>query len=47
MILLNPGPVTLTNRVKSSLLREDLCHREPEFGKYKSKTPFGLWDRKF
>ena len=33
MILLNPGPVTLTNRVKSSLLREDLCHREPEFGK--------------
>ena len=33
MILLNPGPVTLTERVKKSLLREDLCHREPEFGK--------------
>ena len=33
MILLNPGPVTLTNRVKNSLLKEDLCHREPEFGK--------------
>ncbi len=31
MILLNPGPVTLTNRVKNSLLKEDLCHREPEF----------------
>ncbi len=32
MILLNPGPVTLTERVKKSLLKEDLCHREPEFG---------------
>ena len=31
MILLNPGPVTLTNRLKKSLLKEDLCHREPEF----------------
>ncbi len=30
-ILLNPGPVTLTERVRGSLLREDLCHREPEF----------------
>lgn len=29
--LLNPGPVTLTERVRSALLREDLCHREPEF----------------
>lgn len=29
--LLNPGPVTLTNRVRQALLREDLCHREPEF----------------
>ncbi len=31
MILLNPGPVTLTPRVRNALLREDLCHREPEF----------------
>lgn len=30
-ILLNPGPVTLTERVRRSLLKEDLCHREPEF----------------
>ncbi|NEP56474.1 MAG: 2-aminoethylphosphonate--pyruvate transaminase [Symploca sp. SIO2G7] len=30
-ILLNPGPVTLTERVRRALLREDLCHREPEF----------------
>ena len=30
-ILLNPGPVTLTERVRRALLRDDLCHREPEF----------------
>jgi 2-aminoethylphosphonate-pyruvate transaminase len=30
-ILLNPGPVTLSERVRQSLLKEDLCHREPEF----------------
>jgi 2-aminoethylphosphonate-pyruvate transaminase len=29
--LLNPGPVTLTGRVRQSLLGPDLCHREPEF----------------
>jgi len=31
MLLLNPGPVTLTERVRSSLLQPDLCHRESEF----------------
>jgi 2-aminoethylphosphonate-pyruvate transaminase len=31
MILLNPGPVTLTERVRRSLLQPDLCHRESEF----------------
>lgn len=31
MRLLNPGPVTLTARVRAALQREDLCHREPEF----------------
>ena len=30
-ILLNPGPVNLSERVRQSLLRPDLCHREPEF----------------
>lgn len=30
-LLLNPGPVTLTERVRQSLLRPDLCHRESEF----------------
>ncbi len=29
--LLNPGPVTLTPRVREALVRGDLCHREPEF----------------
>ncbi len=32
MILLNPGPVTLSARVRRALaVGEDLCHREPEF----------------
>jgi 2-aminoethylphosphonate-pyruvate transaminase len=31
MLLLNPGPVTLTQRVRRSLLQPDLCHREREF----------------
>lgn len=30
-ILLNPGPVTLTERVRNALIRDDWCHREPEF----------------
>ncbi|HOV37547.1 MAG TPA: 2-aminoethylphosphonate--pyruvate transaminase [Spirochaetales bacterium] len=30
-ILLNPGPVTMSNRVRKVFLKEDLCHREPEF----------------
>jgi 2-aminoethylphosphonate-pyruvate transaminase len=31
MILLNPGPVTLSPRVRRALAGDDLCHREPEF----------------
>jgi 2-aminoethylphosphonate-pyruvate transaminase len=30
-ILLNPGPVTITERVRQALIQPDLCHREPEF----------------
>lgn len=30
-ILLNPGPVTLSERVRSALMREDQCHREKSF----------------
>ncbi|WP_201325477.1 2-aminoethylphosphonate aminotransferase [Burkholderia sp. E168m23] len=31
MLLLNPGPVTLSERVRRSLPQPDLCHRESEF----------------
>jgi len=30
-ILLNPGPVTLSERVRTALLRPDQCHREQQF----------------
>ena len=30
-ILLNPGPVNVTARVRRALLGPDICHREPEF----------------
>lgn len=30
-VLLNPGPVNVTERVRRSLLSDDICHREPEF----------------
>jgi 2-aminoethylphosphonate-pyruvate transaminase len=33
IILLNPGPVTLTDRVRHALLHHDLCHREPEYAR--------------
>ncbi|CAH9017809.1 2-aminoethylphosphonate aminotransferase [Candidatus Nitrosacidococcus sp. I8] len=31
MILLNPGPVNLSHRVREAFLGPDLCHRESEF----------------
>ncbi|MGH7232780.1 MAG: pyridoxal-phosphate-dependent aminotransferase family protein [Nitrospiraceae bacterium] len=31
MILLNPGPVNVSERVRTALQRPDICHREPEF----------------
>ncbi len=31
MILLNPGPVCTSERVRNALLRGDMCHREKEF----------------
>jgi 2-aminoethylphosphonate-pyruvate transaminase len=37
MILLNPGPVNLSDRVRNALLRPDLCHREVEFSQLQSK----------
>ena len=32
-ILLNPGPVNLSERVRQALLQPDLCHREIEFSR--------------
>jgi 2-aminoethylphosphonate-pyruvate transaminase len=32
-VLLNPGPVNVSDRVRAALGRGDLCHREPEFAK--------------
>lgn len=31
MILLNPGPVNVSERVRQALLEPDICHRESEF----------------
>lgn len=31
-ILLNPGPVNLSQKVRVALSNKDLCHREKEFG---------------
>ena len=30
-VLLNPGPVNVTERVRRALIEPDICHREPEF----------------
>jgi 2-aminoethylphosphonate-pyruvate transaminase len=30
-LLMNPGPVTLSERVRSGFMAPDICHREPEF----------------
>jgi 2-aminoethylphosphonate-pyruvate transaminase len=37
MILLNPGPVNLSDRVRNALLGSDLCHREVEFSQLQSR----------
>ena len=36
-ILLNPGPVTLSARVREAMLGPDLCHREPEFAELQAE----------
>ena len=49
-ILMNPGPVVLSERVRQALLKPDLCHREPEFIALQNKirhdllTVYGLDD---
>lgn len=42
MKLLNPGPVTLTERVRAALQKPDLCHREPEFFQMQRRIREGL-----
>jgi 2-aminoethylphosphonate-pyruvate transaminase len=42
VFLLNPGPVTLSPRVRESLLGPDLCHREPEFFDLQDAARAGL-----
>jgi 2-aminoethylphosphonate-pyruvate transaminase len=42
MILLNPGPVTLSEGVRRSLLNPDLCHRESEFFDLQEELRAGL-----
>ena len=37
-ILLNPGPVNVTERVRRALLKPDLCHRETEFSEILSRA---------
>ena len=41
-ILLNPGPVNLSQRVRKALLRPDLCHREREFIRLQNKIRTNL-----
>jgi 2-aminoethylphosphonate-pyruvate transaminase len=41
-ILLNPGPVVLSERVRQALLKPDLCHREQEFIDLQNKIKSSL-----
>ncbi len=43
-ILMNPGPVVLSERVRQALLKPDLCHREQEFIELQSKIRTDLLD---
>ena len=41
-ILLNPGPVVLSERVRNAMLRPDLCHRETEFAELQNSIRHDL-----
>ena len=43
-ILLNPGPVSLSEGVRRAVTRVDLCHREPEYFELQDKVIRGLLD---
>lgn len=42
VLLLNPGPVTLSARVRAALNGPDLCHREPEFAQLQTRIRAAL-----
>lgn len=52
-ILLNPGPVNLSDRVRRALLSPDLCHREEEFAELQEEirrrvlAVYGLSDERW
>ena len=41
-ILLNPGPVSLGEKVRKAAVSTDLCHREPEFFELQDRLRTGL-----
>ncbi|MCU0990558.1 MAG: hypothetical protein MUE63_13460, partial [Xanthomonadales bacterium] len=43
-ILLNPGPVSLSEAVRKAAVSDDLCHREPEFARLQERVRGGLLD---
>lgn len=43
-ILLNPGPVSLSEAVRKAAVSADLCHREPEFFQLQNRVRGGLLD---
>lgn len=43
-ILLNPGPVSLSDPVRRAAVSSDLCHREPEFFKLQDEVRQGILD---
>lgn len=43
-ILLNPGPVSLSDAVRRAAVSADLCHREPEYFRLQGRVRNGLLD---
>ena len=43
-ILLNPGPVSLSDSVRKAAIGNDICHREPEFLELQDRLRKGLLD---
>jgi len=43
-ILLNPGPVSLSQAVRKATVSDDLCHREPEYFRLQDRVRQGLLD---